>query len=414
MIGRTMATPTEMERIISQAIDQASAGLRELSVKIHDNPELCFKEHKAHNAICDYLEAAGVAVIRQAYGQETSFVAEYGDKDGETVDFCAEYDALPEIGHGCGHNLIAVSSIASFLGVVDVMKYTNVPGKVRLLGTPAEEGGGGKIKLIEAGALKNTTASLMSHPTLQFPHMPAGSAGVAFGSCLAATGFLAHFKGKPAHAAQMPWAGVNALDAASLAYQAVGLLRQHIRPTDRINIIIPEGGTAHNVIPDKAQIRVNVRSETLKEMNALRERVENCMKGAALATGCEVDIVSAMDPYADIRPNEGLCEEFTRYMGSKGMKYYCDLQKKDIGAFSTDMGNISYAVPSFHGHYFIPTPPGTAMHTEAFRDSAKTEEAHNITMSVGKGMAVAGLKVLTDESFAAQVKDYFEKDKKLR
>ena len=308
-----MASQTEIEETFSQVIDQFSAGLRELSLKawkillytlyfvlttvqIHQNPELCYGEHKAHDAICNHIKALGsygITVIPKAYGLETSFLAEYGDGDGEVVDFCAEYDALPEIGHGCGHNLIAISSIASFLGVVAVMKQSKFPGKVRLLGTPAEEGGGGKIKLIEAGALKYTTVSLMSHPTPQFPHMPAGSAGVAFGSCLAATGFLANFTGKPAHAAQMPWAGVNALDAATLAYQAVGLLRQHIRPSDRINIIIPEGGTAHNIIPDKAQIRVNVRSETLKEMNALRERVENCMKGAALATGCEVDIVPA-------------------------------------------------------------------------------------------------------------------------
>ncbi|RAH61390.1 amidohydrolase [Aspergillus piperis CBS 112811] len=413
-----MATQTRMEEIISQTIDTFSGSLRELSLKIHQNPELCYGEHMAHDAICNYLvkwsSLYGITVIRKAYGLETSFLAEYVNGDGEVVDFCAEYDALPEIGHGCGHNLIAISSIASFLGLAAVMERTGIPGKVRLLGTPAEEGGGGKIKLIEAGALKYTTASLMSHPTPQFPHMPAGSAGVAFGSCLAATGLLANFTGKPAHAAQMPWAGVNALDAATLAYQAVGLLRQHIRPSDRINIIIPEGGTAHNIIPDKAQVRVNVRSETLKEMNALRERVENCMKGAALATGCAVDIVPAMDPYADIRPNESLCTEFTRYMGSKGMDYYCDLQKKDIGAFSTDMGNISYKVPSFHGHFFIPTPPGTAMHTEAFRDAAKTEEAHDIAMSVGKGMAVAGLKVLADKSFAAQMKEYFEDDKEFR
>lgn len=310
-----MASQTAMEETISQTIDTFSASLRELSLKawkillytlyfvlttvqIHQNPELCYGEHKAHDAICNYLKALGsygITVIPKAYGLETSFLAEYGDGDGEVVDFCAEYDALPEIGHGCGHNLIAISSIASFLGLAALMERTGIPGKVRLLGTPAEEGGGGKIKLIEAGALKGTTASLMSHPTPQFPHMPAGSAGVAFGSCLAATGFLANFTGKPAHAAQMPWAGVNALDAATLAYQAVGLLRQHIRPSDRINIIIPEGGTAHNIIPDKAQIRVNVRSETLKEMNALRERVENCMKGAALATGCKVDIVPAYE-----------------------------------------------------------------------------------------------------------------------
>ena len=209
------------------------------------------------------------------------------------VTFCAEYDALPEIGHGCGHNLIAVSSIASFLGVVAVLKDTKTPGRVRLLGCPAEEGGAGKVKLINMGAFSDTDAALMSHPTPHFGHIPPTLAGIAYGTCLAAGGFSAHFTGKPAHAAQMPWAGVNALDAATLAYSAVGMLRQHIRPSDRINIILPEGGTAHNVIPDKSRIRCSVRSETFSEMEALRTRVENCCKGAALGTGCTVDLVKA-------------------------------------------------------------------------------------------------------------------------
>ncbi|KAJ5261326.1 hypothetical protein N7478_011921 [Penicillium angulare] len=294
------------------------------------------------------------------------------------------------------------------------MKQAKVSGKVRLLGTPAEEGGAGKVKLIDAGALKSTIASLMSHPTPHFPHISADSAGVAFGTTLAAAGFTADFTGKSAHAAQMPWAGVNALDAASLAYQAVGLLRQHIKPTERINIILPEGGTAQNIIPDKARIRFSVRSETLKEMDILRTRVENCMQGAALATGCGVEIASEMVPYAEIRPNETLCTEFARYMSSKGMEYHCDLLKKDLASFSTEMGNVSYEVPSFHGHYFIPTPPGTAMHTDAFRDAAKAEEAHSITMSVSKGMAVTALRVLIEDDFATEAKNNFEKDKNLR
>ncbi|KAJ5116665.1 amidohydrolase [Penicillium angulare] len=402
-----------MEEIISQAVDQAIPELRDLSLKIHKNPELCYKEHKAHEAICKYLNTIGVKVTPKAYGLDTSFLAEYGEGD-RVVDFCAEYDALPVIGHGCGHNLIAVCSIASFIGVVAAMNQMNVSGKVRLLGTPAEEGGAGKLKLVDAGALKNTTASLMSHPTPRFPHISPSSVGIAFGTSLAAAGFTAEFTGKSAHAAQMPSAGVNALDAASLAYQAVGLLRQHIKPTERINIILPEGGTAQNIIPDKARIRFSVRSETLKEMEILRTRVENCMKGAALATGCEVEIAPAMVPYAEIRPNESLCTEFAQYMSSKGMEYHCDLQRKGIAPFSTDMGNVSYEVPSFHGHYFIPTPPGTAMHTEAFRDAAKAEEAHSIAMSVGKGMAVVGLKILVDDGFAAEVKNHFEDDRKLR
>ncbi|KAL4997482.1 hypothetical protein BDV10DRAFT_201782 [Aspergillus recurvatus] len=401
------------EDIISESIDQASASLRDLSIKIQENPELCYAEHKAHSEICSLLTSLGLTVTPKAYGLETALLAEYG-QGGRLVTFCAEYDALPEIGHGCGHNLIAVSSIAAFLGAVAALKESGSPGRARLLGCPAEEGGGGKVKLINAGAFADTHASLMSHPTSHFGHMGARSAGVAYGTCLAAGGFTAKFTGKPAHAAQMPWAGVNALDAAALSYSAVGLLRQHIKPSDRINIILPEGGTAHNVIPDKGAIRCSVRSATFNEMEDLRTRVENCCHGAALATGCTVDIVPAMDPYADIRPNESLCSEFTRYMGSQGRNYYCDFQQKDVGAFSTDMGNVSYKVPSFHGHYFIPTPSGTAMHTEGFRDAAKTQEAHDVSMGVAKGMAVAGLRILLDDEFAAQAKVDFEQDKKLR
>ncbi|OQE14789.1 hypothetical protein PENFLA_c035G06733 [Penicillium flavigenum] len=239
-----------------------------------------------------------------------------------------------------------------------------MPGRVRLLGCPAEEGGAGKVKLINM--------------------------------------------------AQIPWAGVNALDAATLAYSAVGMLRQHIRPSDRINIILPEGGTAHNVIPDKSRILCSVRSENFSEMEALHTRVENCCNGAALATGCTVDLMKAMEPYADIRPNESICVEFQRYMNSCGREFVCDLQHKDINAFSTDMGNVSYEVPSFHGHYFIPTPQGTAMHTEGFRDVSKTPDSHGITMNVAKGMAVTGVKILLDEEFAARARSDVDQDKKLR
>ncbi|KAK5788792.1 hypothetical protein VI817_009750 [Penicillium citrinum] len=395
-------------------------------------PELCFKEFHAHDVIVAFLEKCGLAVTKRAFGLETSFLAEYGE-GGRVVTFCAEYDALPEIGHGCGHNLIAASSIAAFLGAVAAVKQSSAPGRVQLLGCPAEEGGGGKLKLIEAGAFANVDAALMIHPTPPVDHSTPDIAGISYGTCLAACGMNAAFIGKPAHAAAMPWAGVNALDAATLSYTAIGLLRQHIKPSDRINIIMPEGGTAHNVIPEKSLIRCNVRSENASQMYSLKERVENCFKGAATATGCTLNLTEVMAPYTDIRPNEALCAEFSDSMQEQGRKFLCNLEKRELSSFSTDMGkepllatitdihtksiipgNVSYEVPSFHGNFCISTALGVGLHTEEFRDAAKTHESHKRAMGVGKGMAAAGLRVLLDDEFASLVKRNFEADKKTR
>ncbi|RJE24512.1 amidohydrolase [Aspergillus sclerotialis] len=421
-------------QLIFDSIDDSDKRLEELNSMIHGRPETCYEEFQAHDTIVAFLENNNIKVIPHVFGLQTAFQAESGE-GGRVVTFCAEYDALPQIGHGCGHNLIAVSSIAAFLGTVAALKASNIPGRVRLLGCPAEEGGGGKIKLIEAGAFKDVDSSLMVHPTPPVHNHTADVAGISYGTCLAAYGLVAVFTGRPAHAAAMPWAGVNALDAATLSYTAIGLLRQHIKPSDRINVILPEGGTTHNVIPDQSRVRCSVRSETASGMESLRARVENCFRGAATATGCTVNFAKAMDPYADIRPNESLCLEFSRSMNSLGQNFICDLQSKVVSAFSTDMGkpyqphclilvasntyqkstgNVTYEVPGFHGNFAIPSAPGVALHTEGFRDMAKTPEAHKLAMGVGKGMAITAMKVLSDDAFAKQVKDDFEADKKLR
>ena len=199
------------------------------------------------------LRSLGIDVTPHAYGLETSFSAEYGS-GGRVVTFCCEYDALPQIGHGCGHNLIAISAIAAFLGAVGALKQSGAPGRVRLLGTPAEEGGGGKIKLIDAGAFQDVDASLMSHP---FPVSPAtkGISGVAYGNCLAVVAFRATFEGRSAHAAFSPWLGANALDAVTLTYSAVSMLRQQTRPTDIIGLIIENGGASSNIIPERTVMK---------------------------------------------------------------------------------------------------------------------------------------------------------------
>jgi Xaa-Arg dipeptidase len=259
--------------------------------QIHDNPELCYEEFKAHDSITSLLESEGFPVTPHAHGIQTSFVAEYGE-GGRLVTFCAEYDALEGVGHGCGHNLIATAAVSSFLGVAALLKKTKSPGRVRLLGCPAEEGGGGKIKLIEAGAFTGVDAALMLHPTPPVEGRPSSLAGISYGTCLAAGRFRVRFRGKAAHAGAMPWMGVNALDAATLAYSAVGMLRQQILPTDRVNIVIRDGGSSSNIITDDTTVDVSTRSATTKQMKALSERVRKCFEGAALATGCTCEITT--------------------------------------------------------------------------------------------------------------------------
>ncbi|KAJ5365463.1 hypothetical protein N7517_008349 [Penicillium concentricum] len=400
-------------QLIFDSINNHSKSLRHLNLEIHGNPETSYAEFQAHENIATFLENNGAAVTRHAFGLQTSFLAEYG-KGGRVVTFCAEYDALPDIGHGCGHNLIAVSSIAAFLGIVAVLQKFPLAGRVRLVGCPAEEGGGGKIDLIRAGAFAEVDAALMMHPTPPVNQFLTEVAGISYGTCLSTCAFEATFSGKAAHAAAMPWDGINALDAATLSYAAVGMLRQHIKPSDRINIIMPEGGIAQNIIPDKSRVGYNVRSEKVSDMEALRVRVENCFKGAATATGCTLDLKRVMETYKEIRPNEALCTEFSRYMKGLGQDFVCDLQRRYLSAFSTDMGNVSYEVPSFHGNFSIPVESGAALHTESFKDAAETTAAHDLAMGVAKGMAAAGLKVIIDDLFAKQVKDDFEQDKMLR
>ncbi|KAH6991401.1 amidohydrolase [Ilyonectria sp. MPI-CAGE-AT-0026] len=395
------------------AIDNADQELRALNTAIHDNPELCYNEFKAHDNITSYLHGQGLDVTPHAYGLQTSFLAEYGH-GGRLVVFCAEYDALEGMGHACGHNLIATSSIAAFLGVVAALKLSKAPGRVRLLGCPAEEGGGGKIKLIEAGAFKNVDAALMLHPTPPIGNFSSLD-GISYGTCLAGSRFKVTFTGKAAHAGAMPWLGNNALDAATLSYNAVSMLRQQVMPTDRINIIIREGGLSSNIITDKATIDAATRSTTLKDMLNLSARVYKCFEGAAIATACQVEITNEMEPYADLRPNESLCSNFAEAMATNFKKeYYCDLRSRDRGGYGTDMGNVSYECPSFHGSFCIPVLPGDNIHGPGFATAAGTTDAHRTATQAAKGMSVTGWRVLIDEDFSQQVRKDFESDKKLR
>lgn len=278
--------------LVTGRIDQLSSDLdTKVNKVLHANPELCYKEFIAHDTLASYLESLGFGVKRSTYGLETSFEAAIG-QGGRQVVFCCEYDALPGIGHACGHNLIATSSIAAFLGTAHAMSELQIPGRLRILGTPAEEGGGGKTVLIDNGAFtpaEDIAAAIMAHPMAEHSVSPgdAKCSGVAGLTLLATHKFRSEFWGEAAHAAAEPWNGVNALDAAVAAYNNAAVLRQQIAPDERIHAVIKEGGAVPNIIPDYTCMDWGVRAPTFKRSEKLFKKVERCIEAGALASGCK-------------------------------------------------------------------------------------------------------------------------------
>jgi amidohydrolase len=322
--------------------------------------------------------------------------------------------------------LIATSSIAAFIGLASALKASTVPGRVRLLGTPAEEYGGGKCKLIEAGAYRDVDACLMVHPTTGMAiGKPSTTtcescgciptvtkhAGQAYTNFLAYDQFNAHFAGRPAHAALAPFQGLNALDAVVLAYNGVSVLRQQTRPTDRLHSVILDGGTMPNTITASATTQYYVRSTTSSEVNALKDRVVACLEGAALATGTTLTI-EPLNKYADMRPNKTICTLYTDAMRELGSPVLNEPDTAEAGLGSTDQGNVSYEVPAFHGVFAIPCPDGVFNHMPDFTACAGTDEAYEAAVVCAKGLAVAGRRILAEEVVAQSVRMAFEEDLK--
>ncbi|KIA75540.1 aminoacylase 1-like 2 [Aspergillus ustus] len=378
------------------AIDHETSALRELNRDIHSHPETAYEEVYAHERLSGFLEDRGFSVTRHAYGLDTSFEAEFATGEGgPLVIFCAEYDALPGIGHGCGHNLIATSSMAAFLGLTQTLRQLNLttPVRVRILGTPAEEGGGGKIKLIEAGAFKDPeiVAAIMAHPT-SIHGIPDGYTGIAGFPMIASSKLRVEYRGQGAHAGGDPWNGRNALDAAVGAYNNISMLRQQIQPDERIHGVIEVGGVAPNVIPDYTRMNWNVRSATAASAEKLLSRAKACFEAAALATGCEVEYIMPLC-YKDVVINDTFCEFYTSEMEALGRNVL--LRNPTAATVSTDMGNVSHEVPGFHGVFGIPTAPNIPGHHAAFAEAAATDEAHAEAILSAKAMAMLGWLVIT-------------------
>ncbi|MFE6756919.1 amidohydrolase [Streptomyces sp. NPDC057684] len=346
-----------------------------LARSLHARPEVSFEEKEACAAITALLAEGGFDIERGTGGLPTAFTATVGS--GElTVALCVEYDALPEIGHACGHNLIAGASVAAALALAPHADELGIT--LKAIGTPAEEHGGGKSLLLAAGAFDGVGLALMVHPVQDgVSYNPAGTTAQAVGR------YRAVFSGRAAHAAAAPHQGVNAADAATLSQVAVGLLRQQIPGDQRVALFVSQGGVATNIIPERAVVDFECRALTLPEYETLLERVRHCFEGAALATGTELTVEATEPLYEPLEQDDALAAYWTAAMETFGRD---TTSGGRLGGGSTDMGNVSQVIPSLHPWLSI---PGAEMpiHSHAFAAVADTEAAYDVMFEAARALA---------------------------
>lgn len=397
---------------VSDYIDSLYDDLWTINKGIYDNPELGYEEFEAHDLLTSFMEEQdGWNVTRSIGGVETAFQAVFdGNGDGPIVGFNAEYDALPELGHACGHNLIATVSIGGALAAAKVMRDEGLPGKVILFGTPAEESMGGKIKMHEAGIFEdaNIDISLISHPmrTGDTPWMITSSTDR----------FDVEYYGKESHAAGGPWEGVNAQDALLLANSAISYMRQQMRPTDRFHGIITTGGQTINVISALSSGSYQIRADNEVYLANLTERVVNAFEAGALGTGAELNLTMRPYGYANMVSNDLLGQHFAEWFeGLGGDMPDLEIDKLRDASGSTDQGNLSQEWPSISPTFGIYTENGTAPssgpHTEAFQVAAGTKLSFEKALTVAKALAGVAVDVLTVDGLLDEIKDDFEANK---
>ncbi len=368
-----------------ERFESARAGLIELSHRIHAHPELGFQEERASAWLCESLDGFGFSVELGICDLPTAFRARAGSGPLH-IAICAEYDALPGIGHACGHNIIAASAVGAALAVAGVADDAGLT--ITVIGTPAEEVGnaGGKILLLERGAFDGIHAAMMVHPA-PFDMLRA--------KIIAASMFEVHCTGKESHASAFPERGVNAADALTIAQTAIGLLRQHIRSTDRIHGIVTNGGSAPNVVPAHTSARYIVRSETLEQLAELRPRVYRCFEAGALATGATLAITGGDKPYAEMLHHDAMAAFYRANSEALGRPFpdLGELGTRPTG--STDMGNVSLAIPSIHPMIGINSLPAVN-HQPEFTEHCTTPDADKALADGALAMAWTCIDLATN------------------
>jgi amidohydrolase len=388
-----------MKQIIIDAMNENEAKFKDISIYIGDNPELGHEEFKACKILTDTLKEHDFHVEIGICDLPTAFKATYDSgKEGPTIGYMAEYDALPELGHACGHNLIAVMGIAAGIGLSKVLEETG--GKVIVYGTPAEETKGGKVTMAEAGILEELDVAMMVHPLDNY---------MKSGDSLAMDAIQFEFFGKSAHAAASPHLGINALDAVLHTFNSINALRQHIKPDARIHGVITEGGKAANIVPDYAVAQFYVRAGKREDVNILVEKVKKCAEGAALQTGATVKSSFYEFSYDDMITNKTLSDVFTKQLVSLGVEEI-EIHEQRDGSGSLDMGNVSQVVPAIHPYVKI-CNESYACHTHEFREAAMSEQGRDAMLLGAKSMALTGLEILTNKELLAAIKKEFAKNK---
>jgi amidohydrolase len=380
---------------IDARLENERAALLDLSHRIHAHPEVRFEEVQAAAWLTEALEERGFEVARGVGGLPTAFRARMeGRGPGPTVAVLSEYDALPGLGHACGHNVIATMGVGAGFALAPLM--SELDGTLLVLGTPAEEGGGGKVTMLEAGAFDGVDAAIMIHP-YKSSHPSMGT--------LAATRWDVSFRGVPAHAAMAPHLGRNALDAVRLAFAGIDALRQQVRDDVRIHAIVTDGGAAANIIPETAAMNAIARSmDGAYLFDELVPRLEDVFRGAAMMTGTEVEITPSALPYREIAPNAPLEEAFTRHATRRG-RTVTPYDMAD-GTGSTDMGNVSQVVPGLHG--MLDIDDAALPHTEAFEVAAGSPRGDATVIDGAAVLAGVAAEAFLDPELLTRAKAAFE------
>lgn len=386
----------KLKASVTAEIDAQRHQLNELSLKIHANPELGFNEVKAAAWLTEYLDEKGFSIEAGIGELPTAFRASYG-QGRPVIAILAEYDALPGIGHACGHNLIATSAVGA--AVAAKLAIDRFGGSIQVIGTPAEETHGGKVIMADRGAFNNVDMAMMVHP---------GVYNTATTQALANQTLRVEFFGRAAHAAARPEDGINALEAMLNSFAAINSLRQHIKSSARIHGIITDGGQAANIVPAHCAGDFMVRAEDNSYLDQLKERVINCFVGAATASGARMEYRWGKVRFAPMRNNLTMARLFRENMQSLGHRMQLSNPNSALG--STDMGNISQLVPGIHPTIAI-APKDVLGHSPRFAEAAASEAGLRGLIDAAKALAMTATDLVANADIAAKAKKEFQQQK---
>jgi len=374
-------------------IEENASFLQNIGEQLWKNPELSFQEHKAHDLLVSALEERRFRVDRSYLGIQTAFRATFGDNTGPNICVICEYDALPEIGHACGHNLIAEAGLAAALGIKAALEAEDAPkGKLTVMGTPAEEVSIGKILLIERGAFNDVDLAIMVHP---YP------TSLSAPLCYSLLELQVTFSKITTVSAG--WAGLNSLDAAVMAYTNISLLRQQLLPSDRIHGVITQGGTSVNVSPEVTIMEWNIRATSSERLKELEQKILACFEAAAMASDCSIEVKHLSPLCKNLLTNKMLASLYCNNASMLDL----NLSHEPVVTFSTDMGNVSHTVPSIHPMYSI-GDGSQVNHTREFTLITNTSSAHHKTLIAAKAMAMTALDIFITPQLLQQIKNEFQ------